>query len=341
MAAAPRFAPPTAAPRPRAVAPPRTAPGYASPPASAPRYAPPPPGAAQPRFAPPATAAPRYGAPPARGFASPAPRRRGRHPGARRRPAPPRAPDPSPGPMHRRDRCAPRYAPPPSAAPPRGYPSPGAAPPRERQDTTPPAARRGRRQDTRQHPARPAAGAGLPNTGRDTVGRGPCTTTLRRAAADAAPLRHGRAAAGPGLPVAGGRRDLRTSAPYRLHNNPASRDFRNGMPSPGTPSRKSPRIDPAQMPRPVVDAAPLRDPPKRFTYSVDPATAPPPPTCNTIYDHPADDFNVSPRYVSSSSSTTLANQAQHKRTNSLCHCRCDRSRSGEQRSILCDSWTLV
>ena len=90
--------------------------------------------------------------------------------------------------------------------------------------------------------------------------------------------------------------------------------FSNGMPSPGTPSRKSPRIDPAQMPRPQVDSAPLRDPPKRFTYSVDPATAPPPPTCNTIYDHPADDFNVSPRYVSCSSSTTLANQAQHKRT---------------------------
>ena len=42
---------------------------------------------------------------------------------------------------------------------------------------------------------RPAAGAGLPNTGRDTIGRGPCTTTLRRATAAPAPLRDRRAEA--------------------------------------------------------------------------------------------------------------------------------------------------
>ena len=54
-----------------------------------------------------------------------------------------------------------------------------------------PGARRGTAEDRAR---RPAAGASLPNTGRDTVGRGPCTTTLRRAAADAAPLRDYRRA---------------------------------------------------------------------------------------------------------------------------------------------------
>ena len=193
---------------------------------------------------------------------------------------------------------APRYAAPPSAAPPRGYPSPAAAPPRTAPGAPPRASA---------YPA-PGAAHGMPS------GAGPVQP--RYGAPPPTQHRYGTAAPPrtPGYPSAPRPPRPPGVGPIPPPQQSGFPGFSNGMPSPGTPSRKSPRIDPAQMPRPQVDAAPLRDPPKRFTYAVDPATAPPPPTCNTVYDHPADDWNVSPRYVSCSSSTTVANQAQHKRT---------------------------
>ena len=273
------------------------APGFAPPTAAAPKYAPPtaaPPAAAQ-RFAPPAVpyaSPPRAAAPPrtAPAYASP--------PGAPRYGAPPRPAYASPGAAP--PRTTPGY-PFPGAAPPRapGYPSPGAAPPRTAPGyPSPGAAPRG-------YPApgpRPALGYAPP---RSAPGYAPPPGAAPRAApryGAPPPTQHRYGA----IPPPG----VGPIPPPQPGGFPG---FSDGM-TPGAPSRKSPRIDPAQMPRPQIDNAPLRYPPKRWIYGADPAGPPPPPTGSVLYDAPADDPNCSPRYARCSTATVLAASQAQKRT---------------------------